>query len=232
MDGVDTGWGGGPWTGHSLPAVVSDEIEEGDGDPKTDLSLSVGIAHLVGDSLHPGELASQTAIPSPACTELGISGELADGDELRDGCPSIEDSVHPDGFTAISQFPDHRDAFPRTAEVSDHRDGFPSAGDVEYPNTLFSRDLHTGKNSERVRDSDSGVQIVPASGSPSELSAHQMGLSLAGASRLKQEPIHFIPGASAYALDGHEQLSISDRALMRKYGLPGRQQEVIRKSDA
>ena len=227
VDGVDTGKGGDPKTGHSLACA-----HEGGGDPRTDHALSGGVARLVGDSPHPGGLASQTAFPSPACTELGISGELADDDEVRDGCPSIEDSVHPDGFTAISQFPEHPDAFPSTAEVSDHRDGFPSSGDVEYPNTLFSRDLHTGKNSERVRESDSGIQIVPAGGSPSELSAHQMGLSLAGASRLKQEPIHFIPGASSYAMDGHERLSISDRALMRKYGLPGRQQEVIRKSDA
>ena len=108
----------------------------------------------------------------------------------RDAFPSsAEVSVLPDGLTAISQDPDHRDAFPSSAEVSDHRDGFPRAGVMEY-STVFLRDFHTGENSERVRESDSGVQIVPASGSPSELSAHQMGLSLAGASRLKDEPIH------------------------------------------
>ena len=48
-----------------------------------------------------------------------------------------------------------------------------------------------------------------------------MGLSLAGASRLKEEPTHSIPGTSALAIEGHEQLSISDRALLRKYGTVG-----------
>ena len=103
---------------------------------------------------------------------------------------------------------------------------------MEYSDTVFLRDFHTDENSERVRESDSGVQIVPASGSPSELSAHQMGLSLAGASRLKEEPIHSIPGTSALAIDGHEQLSISDRALLRKYGLSGRRQESTREPEA
>ena len=64
------------------------------------------------------------------------------------------------------------------------------------------------------------------------LSAHQMGLSLAGASRLKEEPIHSIPGTSAIAIDVHEQLSISDRALLRKYGLSGRRQESTREPEA
>ena len=55
--------------------------------------------------------------------------------------------------------------------------------------TVFSGDFHDDEKSEGVRQSDSGVQIVPASGSPSELSAHQMGASLAGTSRLKTEPV-------------------------------------------
>ena len=83
---------------------TADVAETGKGgDPRTDHSLSVGMARrasviLVGVSPHPGGLATQTAIPSPACTDLGISTELAHDDELRDGCPSIaEDSVHPDG---------------------------------------------------------------------------------------------------------------------------------------
>ena len=132
-------------------------------------------------------------------------------------------------------FPIRCDAFPSSAEVSDHRDGFPRAGVMEYSeysDSVFSRDFHTDENSERVRESDSGVQIVPASGSPSELSAHQMGLSLAGASRLKEEPIHSIPGTSALAIGGHEQLSISDRALLRKYGLSGQRQESTREPEA
>ena len=59
-----------------------------------------------------------------------------------------------------------------------------------------------------------------------------MGVSLAGASRLKEEPTHSIPGTSALAIEGHEQLSISDRALLRKYGLSGRQQESTREPEA
>ena len=55
----------------------------------------------------------------------------------------------------------------------------------------------------------------PASGSPSELSAHQMGLSLAGATRFKEEPTHSIIGTSTPPIDGHGQLSITDRALLR-----------------
>ena len=44
--------------------------------------------------------------------------------------------------------------------------------------TVFSRDFHDGEKCEGVRQSDSGVQNLPASGSSSELSAHQMGTSL------------------------------------------------------
>ena len=97
----------------------------------------------------------------------------------------------------------------------------------DYSDSVFLRDFHTAENSERVRESDSGVQIVPASGSPSELSAHQMGLSLAGATRFKEEPTHSIPGTSAPPIDGHGQLSISDRALLRKYGLSVQPEETV-----
>ena len=139
---------------------------------------------------------------------------------------------NPDGLSSIMEDPVHRDGCPISDEPSECRDGFPSTGDTEYSVAVFLRDSHTGENSERVRESDSGVQIVTASGIPSELSAHQMGLSLAGASRLKEEPIHSIPGTSAIAIDGHEQLSISDRALLRKYGLSGRRQESTREPEA
>ena len=122
----------------------------------------------------------------------------------------------PDGLTTISQDPDHRDAFPSSAEFSDHRDGFPRAGVMEYSDTVFLRDFHADENSERVRQSDSGVQIVPASRSPSELSAHQMGLSLAGTVRLKSEPIGVDLTGTLYIRES-VQLSISDRALLRKY---------------
>ena len=88
---------------------------------------------------------------------------------------------------------------------------------------------------------------MPASGSPSELSAHQMGASLAGTTRLKTEPIdperldrtsniagyadklssmhRGVSQTQSIGIDSTgildvgdtEQLSIADRALMRKY---------------
>ena len=95
---------------------------------------------------------------------------------------------------------------------------------MEYSGTVFPRDFYADENSERVRQSDSGVQIVPASRSPSELSAHQMGLSLAGTIRLKSEPISIDPTGT---LDIGEtvQLTISDRALLRKYESSGKVKE-------
>ena len=71
---------------------------------------------------------------------------------------------------------------------------------------------------------------MPASRSPSELSAHQMGLSLAGTTRLKEEALHSMSGTSALAF-GDRELSISDRALLRKYGPSGQQQETTREPD-
>ena len=147
----------------------------------------------------------------------GIFTAFSRDSEVRDGCPSSADvSVLPDGLTNISQDPDHRDEFPSSAEFSDHRDGFPRAGVMEYSDTVFLRDFHADENSERVRQSDSGVQIVPASRSPSELSAHQMGLSLAGTSRLKSEPVGVDP-TGTLGIGESVQLSIPDRALLRKY---------------
>ena len=180
------------------------------------LSVTASLGACV-DSHLSGGLAIQTAIPSPACTDLGISAAFAHDAEVRDGCPSVaEDSVHPDGLTSILEDPIHRDGCPMSSELSECRDGFPRSGDTEYSDTVFLRDFHTDENSERVRQWDSGVQIVPASRSPSELSAHQMGLSLAGTIRLKLEPIGVDPTGT---LDIGEsvQLSISDGALLRKY---------------
>ena len=123
------------------------------------------------------------------------------------------------GGRLISHFPDKRDGCPSSAELSEGRDGFPRPGDTEYSDTVFLRDFHADENSERVRQSDSGVQIVPASRSPSELSAHQMGLSLTGTVRLKSEPISVDPTGTV-DIGESVQLSISDRALLRKYKSP------------
>ena len=96
--------------------------------------------------------------------------------------------------------------------------------------TVFSADFHVGEKSERLRQSDFGVQIVPASRSPSELSAHQMGLPLAGTVRLKSEPISIDP-ISTLATGESTQLSISDRALLRKYKSTGQAQEFPRQAE-
>ena len=103
-----------------------------------------------------------------------------------------------------------RDEFPRIEDLQGqaHSEGLNSTSDIE--NTAISRISRIAEKSERLRESDFGVQIVPASRSPSELSAHQMGLSLAGTSRLKDEPIDSISTLAT-------GLSISDRALLRKY---------------
>ena len=73
----------------------------------------------------------------------------------------------PDGLTTVSQDPDHRDAFPSSAEVSDHRDGFPRAGSYGSIQTPYFHGIfYADENSERLRESDSGVQIVPAKWQP------------------------------------------------------------------
>ena len=65
---------------------------------------------------------------------------------------------------------------------------------------------------------------MPASRSPSELSAHQMGLPLAGTVRLKHEPIGIDPTGT---LDIGEtvHLTISDRALLHKFESSGKVKE-------
>ena len=55
-----------------------------------------------------------------------------------------------------------------------------------------------------------------------------MGLSLAGTSRLKKDTID---STSAQAIEGQEQLSISDRALLRKYGLSNQPEETVPEPD-
>ena len=106
----------------------------------------------------------------------------------------------------------------------------------------FSRVFRDDGKSEGVRQSDSGVQNLPASVSSSELSAHQMSGALAGKGRITSiEPSGMEPegsdGCSLFGLtpvpsvslllDGttdavdvvpSEFLSISDRALLRRFG--------------
>ena len=127
------------------------------------------------------------------------------------------------------------DGFPSSSHVSEVRDGFPSTHIMDSTqsakSTGFTHIFRISENSERLRESDPGVQIVPASRSPSELSAHQMGSPLAGTTRLEEESIHSMPGSTALAIEGQEQLSISDRALLRKYGLSNQPEETVPEPD-
>ena len=198
--------GGDPKTDHASLLTTG-------GDPKTDLSL--GIADITPQS---GELATQTATPdSPACAESAVS--RAECPEHADGFSTTNFPTVPDGFTNITQDGEFRDEW---AEVKSYLSGGSRIDEMnsisDNTSTVFSGDFHVGEKSEGVRQSDFGVQIVPASGSPSELSAHQMGASLAGTSRLKIEPID-----STGILDVGDavQLTIADRALMRKYNSLG-----------
>ena len=115
------------------------------------------------------------------------------GSELRDAFPSSQEkTVLASDPVRFDGFPSPRDEFPRS-------DGF--QGQAHLMDSTQSRDkvrdlrsiFRISENSERLRESDSGVQIVPASRSPSELSAHQMGLSLAGASRYGGRAYSFYP---------------------------------------
>ena len=182
-------------------------------DPSTDHSLHSN-ACVDSDSPHSGGLATQTAITVPDSPGLIPDSAVSHGlDPVHpDGFPSSQISEVHDGLTTISHVPDQRDGCPSSAELSECRDGFPRPGDTENSDTAFSRDFHAEKNSDRVRQSDSGVQIVPASRSPSELSAHQMGASLAGTIRLKSEPIGIDP-TGILDIGERERLTIADRAL-------------------
>ena len=189
--------GGDPKTDHF--------VQDTGGDPKTDHVVPlvfVGETETMAATCppyRPGAVAPQTAKSSAAAPTAVLDFSVGDG--------------HPDEFSITHA--ERRDEFPSTAES---RDGFPSSdhlnSTLDDKSTVFTPILHIAENSERLRESDFGVQIVPASRSPSELSAHQMGLSLAGTSRLKIEPI-----ASTVILDIREpvKLSISDRVLLRRF---------------
>ena len=179
-----------------------------------------------------GGLATQTAIPdpvSPALSDLAVSldfdHEVPDGFPSMMNCPGFRD-----GFPWIEQDRKVRDEFPRIDDLQGqaHLEGLNSTSDCET--TVFSGDFHIGEKSERLRQSDFGVQIVPASRSPSELSAHQMGLPLAGTGRSSSEPISIDP-TSNLATGEPTHLSISDRALLRKYKSSGQTRELSRQAE-
>ena len=215
--------------------VKTDPCDRQGGDPKTDHDpFSVQMAGLVDDTANSpltGELATQTATSDPVSPApdpvLAISRGF-DAEDL-DGFPCIEESPeYRDGFPCNDEDQEVRDVFPRSENLQGqaHSEGLNSTSDCET--TVFSRVLRIAEKSERLRQSDFGVQIVPASGSPSELSAHQMGLSLAGTSRSKENTID---STGICDVGDTVQLSIADRALMRKYGLSNQPEETVQEPD-
>ena len=205
--------GGDPRTDHAS------SVRKG-GDPKTD-HASFGVVDqsemaATCPPFRPGWLATTTANFDPLstdCTESVVF--VAACHERTDGFPSTVAACHerPDGFPSTAE---DLDGLPSSADSKgrEHPEGTNLDSTLDGKSTVFTRILHVAEESERLRQSDPGVQIVPASRSPSELSAHQMGLSLAGTSRLKIEPI-----VSTGILDIGETvgLTISDRALLRKF---------------
>ena len=227
--------GGVPKTGLHVPSggeVKSDQFVPSGGEVKTDhCTLDGQIICLVGDaddSPRPGRLATQTATPDPpACTDFAVS--RSECQELADGFTMTSFPAVPDGFPSISQGCKSRDELPRSGVIHQVESG--SMNSIsDDTSTVFSGDFHVGEKSERLRQSDFGVQIVPASRSPSELSAHQMGLPLAGTVRLKSEHSSIDP-IPTLSTGEPIQLSIADRALLRKYKSSGQAQEFPRQAE-
>ena len=239
--------GGDPRTDHFVSSggeVKTDPFVPSGGEVKTDQHVPSGgevktdhvpfdvqmtcLVEEMDDSPFPEGLATQTATPdSPACTESAIS--RAECPEHADGFSTSNFPAVPDGFPCISEGCESRDELPRSGVICQVESG--SMNSIsDNTSTVFSVDFHVGEKSERLRESDFGVQIVPASRSPSELSAHQMGLPLAGTVRLKSEPISIDP-ISTLGIGESAQLSISDRALLRKYKSSGQAQEFPRQAE-
>ena len=206
------------------------------GDPKTDHASSGVVDQLemaaTCPPYRPGWLATTTANFDPlstVCTDSAVS--RVEFQEPPDGFPSTDVACHErlDGFPSTAE---GLDGLPSSADSKgrEHPEGTNQDSTLDGKSTVFTRILHVAEESERLRQSDPGVQNMPASRSPSELSAHQMGLPLAGTVRLKSEPVSIDP-MSTLAIGDLTQLSISDRALLRKYKSSGQAQELPRQAE-
>ena len=121
-----------------------------------------------------------------------------DGESMAATCPPYRPgAVSPQTAISVSPAlsPDTCLSHPLDPEEPDeltHVDGpsvpdeLPSAGETDMnttsdcETTLFTGISRIAEKSEELREPDFEVQIVPASVSSSELSAHQMGVALAG----------------------------------------------------
>ena len=147
--------------------------------------IGVGIAATYSP-YRQGGLASKTANsnPFPVCTVPAVSYDVDQG--LSDGFPSLAE---------------HPDEFPCSADLRgcEHSEGRILHSTPDCESTAFTRNSRVAEKSEELRQSDCGVQNLPANVSSSELSAHQMGGALAGEVRItKIEP----SGMDAEGSDG------------------------------
>ena len=150
-----------------------------------------------------GSWQPQTAINpvSPGLNpDFAVSSTLTRGSELRDELPSRqEDPEFRDGLPSIEQRPECRDGFPSSRDIEGyvHSEAKFTNSSSDSADTAFLRVFLDDEKSEGVRQSDFGVQNLPASASSSELSARQMGGSLAGKVRITSiEPSGMDPEGS------------------------------------
>ena len=204
----------------------SDNLQSGiqGGDPKNDPRVRSSDNYVqIDDSVSPRkvELASQIATTvSPASPELlPALVSRADVDpELSEGCTIEKGAESPDALTVSGELRSCvRVEGSLLGRLLERRFMNPIS---DCSSTSFSRSFHDGKRSDDLRQSDFGVQKLPASASSSELSSHQMGESLACPTGRER-------------VDGHppESLSLQDRALLRRYSKVFCDEVVRNKSD-
>ena len=134
-------------------------------------------------------------------------------------------------FLSIEEDSDSRDGLPSIGVTQGHKHSHGSLLDrllekrfsnssSDNADIAISRVFHDDEMSEQLRQSDLKVQNLPASVSPSELRAHQMGGTLAG--RFGHERV-----------GGHppDYLSLQDRAPLRRYSKVYCDEAVQNKSD-
>ena len=211
--------GGDPKTVQA--SLVGSLVKETGGDPKTDLASFSAQMAATCSPYRPG-LSTQTATVSTSPVLVPVVSPIsAHGSEVRDGFPSFQQvPEHCDEFPCIPETSEDRDGFPSFQQDPEHCDefscipetsGFSRSGGVvdhahlgeTFTNSSsdaepsFSRVFRDDEKFEGVRQSDSGVQNLPASVSSSELSAHQMSGALAAKAQITSiEPTGLEAGGS------------------------------------
>ena len=192
------------------------------GDPTTDHASLVFVGNTETRAAtcppyRPGRLASATALTlsvSPAQYTVSVDISVS-------RTPDAEDSDE------LSKFHESRDGLQSRAVSQGHEHSHGSLLDrlleKRFSNSTdiaFSRVFRDDEMFEQLRQSDLKVQNLPTSVSSSELSAHQLGGTLAG--RFGHEKV-----------DGHppDYFTPQDRALLRRYSKVFCDEVVQNKSD-